>query len=108
MTGQMQQPRPGPGPRSVEPYLGVLRHALASVSPVDGPRIVVFSGGIDHPSYIEHSYLATRLGFNLVEGPDLVVRQRRLYLRTLTGLEPIDVIFRRLEDDRVDPMEVNA
>lgn len=105
---QAQPPASGPGPRQVDPYLGVLRHALAAVSPVDGPRIVVFSGGIDHPSYIEHSYLATQLGFNLVEGADLVVRQRQLFLRTLSGLEPIDVLFRRLEDDRLDPMEVNA
>ena len=45
---------------------------------------------------------------NLVEGADLVVRQRQVWLRSLAGLEPIDVIFRRLEDDRVDPMEVNA
>ena len=69
-------------------------------------RTVVFSGGIDHPSYIEQAYLAVQLGVHLVEGADLVVRQRRLWLRTLDGLEPIDVVYRRLEDRSVDPLEV--
>ena len=69
---------------------------------------MVLSGGVDHPSYVEQSYLATRLGLHLAEGADLVVRQRRVWLRSLGGLEPVDVLFRRLEDDRVDPMEVNA
>ena len=69
--------------------------------PTSNPRIVVLSGGVDHPSYVEQSYLATRLGLNLAEGADLVVRQRRVWLRSLAGLEPVDVLFRRLEDDRV-------
>ncbi len=98
----------GGRPRPVEPYLSTLRRALADTSPLEGPRIVVFSGGIDHASYVEHSYLATKLGFNLVEAADLVVRRRRLWLRTLTGLEPVDVLHRRLEDSRLDPMEVNT
>ncbi len=94
--------------RSLDPFTDRLRDGLADVALNRNPRIVVLSGGVDHPSFVEQSYLATRLGLNLAEGADLVVRQRRVWLRSLAGLEPIDVIFRRLEDDRVDPMEVNA
>ncbi len=93
-------------PRSLRGALLLARRGLADASTVAGPRIVTFTGGIDHASYIEHSYLATQLGFNLVEGADLVVRQRRLWLRTLAGLEPIDVVHRRLEDELVDPLDV--
>jgi uncharacterized circularly permuted ATP-grasp superfamily protein/uncharacterized alpha-E superfamily protein len=94
--------------RSLDPFADRLRDGLADVALNRNPRIVVLSGGVDHPSFVEQSYLATRLGLNLAEGADLVVRQRRVWLRSLSGLEPVDVVFRRLEDDRVDPMEVNA
>ena len=72
------------------------------------PRIVLFSGGVDEPAYVEHSSLARLLGFHLVEAPDLVVREGRLWLRTLGGLDPIDVVYRRLADAGVDPIEVSA
>lgn len=94
--------------RSLDPYADRLRDGLADVAATHNPRIVVLSGGVDHASFVEQSYLATRLGLNLAEGADLIVRQRRVWLRSLSGLEPVDVLFRRLEDDRVDPMEVNA
>ena len=94
--------------RSLDPFADRLRDGLADVALSRNPRIVVLSGGVDHPSFVEQSYLASRLGLNLAEGADLVVRQRRVWLRSLSGLEPVDVVFRRLEDDRVDPMEVNA
>ncbi len=94
--------------RSLDPFADRLRDGLADVAATRNPRIVVLSGGVDHPSYVEQSYLATRLGLNLAEGADLVVRQRRVWLRSLDGLEPVDVLFRRLEDDRADPMEANA
>ncbi len=94
--------------RSLDPFADRLRDGLADVAPTKNPRIVLLSGGVDHASFVEQSYLATRLGLNLAEGADLVVRQRQVWLRSLAGLEPVDVLFRRLEDDRVDPMEVNA
>ncbi len=94
--------------RSLDPFADRLRDALADVANTANPRVVVLSGGVDHPSFVEQSYLATRLGLNLAEGADLVVRQRRVWLRSLAGLEPVDVLFRRLEDDQLDPMEVNA
>jgi uncharacterized circularly permuted ATP-grasp superfamily protein/uncharacterized alpha-E superfamily protein len=85
-----------------------LRHALITNTHVPSPRIVLFTGGVDHPGYVEHSSLARLLGFTLVERPDLVVRQNRLWLRTLGGLDPIDVVYRRVEDDDTDPLEISA
>lgn len=81
-----------------------VRRALAALSPNESPRTVLFSGGLDHPSYVDHSYLAVQLGVNLVEGADLVVRQRKVFLRTLDGLETVDVLYRRVEDRYVDPL----
>lgn len=93
---------------SLARFPNTLRRALAAASPVESPRIVVFSGGLDHPSYVDHSYLAVQLGVNLVEGADLVVRQGRVWLRTLDGLEPIDVLYRRLGDRWLDPLSVGS
>ncbi len=96
------------GVAPLAPISGALRNALAAVSDAPSPRIVLFSGGLDHPSYVDHSYLAVHLGLNLAEGADLVVRQRRLWLRSLDGLEPVDVLYRRVEDPRIDPLGVAA
>ena len=88
-------------------FATVLRQALAAQAPAGrrSPRIVVLTGGPPHPTYVEHSYLATQMGFHLAEGGDLVVRQNRLWLRALDGLEPIDVVYRRVEDAALDPLE---
>ena len=96
------------GLQRLDPFIDRLRDGLADLSDVPSPRIVVMSGGVDHSSFVEQSFLATQLGLNLAEGADLVVRRRQLWLRSLAGFEPIDVLFRRLEDDRIDPMEVNT
>ncbi len=96
------------GLQTLTPFVDRLRDGLADLSAVPSPRIVMMSGGVDHDSFVEQSFLATQLGINLAEGVDLVVRQRRLWLRSLAGFEPVDVLFRRLEDDRIDPMEVNT
>jgi uncharacterized circularly permuted ATP-grasp superfamily protein/uncharacterized alpha-E superfamily protein len=93
---------------SISGFPSELRHALAGASRVSSPRIVVFSGGISDPAYVEHSSLARLLGFHLVGAPDLVVRRGRLWLRTLGGLDPIDVVYRRLADGAIDPIEVSA
>lgn len=85
-----------------------LRHALAATTTVPSPRIVLFSGGIDHPGYVEHSSLARLLGYTLVERPDLVIRQGRLWLRALAGLDPIDVVYRRVEDHDTDAIEISG
>ena len=93
---------------SLARFPGALRRALAATSRSESPRTVLFSGGLDHPSYVDHSFLAVQLGINLVEGADLVVRQRRVWLRTLERLEPVDVLYRRLDDTAIDPLEVGA
>ncbi len=98
----------GSGVRSITTFTDHVRDALADIARTDSPRIVVLSGGVEHRSFVGQSYVATELGLNLADGADLVVRKRRLWLRSLGGLEPVDVLYRRLEDDRLDPMEVNT
>ncbi|MEM9515100.1 MAG: circularly permuted type 2 ATP-grasp protein, partial [Actinomycetota bacterium] len=99
---------PGSSVRSIATFTDHVRDALADIAGTDSPRIVVLSGGVEHRSFVGQSYVATELGLNLADGADLVVRKRRLWLRSLGGLEPVDVLYRRLEDDRLDPMEVNT
>ncbi|WP_437192324.1 circularly permuted type 2 ATP-grasp protein [Planctomicrobium sp. SH527] len=74
----------------------------------DNPRVVIWSKGPQSKAYFEDAYLARYLGYQLVEGGDLAVRENRVALKTLGGLLPIEVIFRRLEDDDCDPVELNA
>ncbi len=95
------------GVAPVHDHADVLRRALTASAPSGrrSPRCVVLSGGPAHPSYIEHSYLATQLGYHLAEGADVVMRQGRLWLRALDGLEPLDVVYRRIEDALLDPLE---
>lgn len=94
--------------RSLEPALQRMRKALVDSTDVAGPRVVVLTSGIDHPAYVEHAYVATQLGFNVVEGPDLVVRDHQLWLQTLGGLERVDVLYRRIADRQLDPLETNT
>ncbi len=72
----------------------------------DNPRIVLLTPGPYNETYFEHAYLARQLGISLVEGGDLMVRDRRVYLKTLGGLLPVDVIFRRQDDGFCDPLEL--
>ena len=87
-----------------------LRAALARCAPpgITTSRTVVLSAGVDHPGHLESSYLATRLGYHLVEGGDLVVRQGRVWLRSLEALEPVDVVLRRVPDPGLDPLAARA
>jgi uncharacterized circularly permuted ATP-grasp superfamily protein len=98
------------GAAPIAGFADVLRRALAAQSP-DGrrsPRTVVLTGGPGHATYVEHSYLAMQMGFHLAEGGDLVVRKNRVWLRALDGVEPVDVIYRRLEDGGLDPLDTNT
>ena len=72
----------------------------------DNPRIVLLTPGPYNETYFEHAYLARYLGYTLVEGGDLTVRDNRVFLKVLGGLQPVDVIFRRLDDDFCDPLEL--
>ena len=91
-------------------HLALLRDALAHLAPPQrrNPRMIVLTTGVGHPSYVEHSYLATQLGYHLAEGGDLTVRDGRVWLRALDGLEPVDVMLRRAHDVEADPLSLDA
>jgi uncharacterized circularly permuted ATP-grasp superfamily protein/uncharacterized alpha-E superfamily protein len=72
------------------------------------PRIVLLTPGPYNETYFEHAYLARYLGLTLVEGSDLMVRDDRLYLKTLQGLEPVHGILKRLDDEFLDPLELRS
>lgn len=74
----------------------------------DNPRIVLWTKGPSSPAYFEDSYLAGYLGYTLAEGDDLAVRENRVMLKTLGALLPVEVLFRRLDDDDCDPVELSA
>ena len=95
------------GASPIQQHADALRHALASVAPAGrpSPRTVLLSAGPTSDTYVEHSYLASRLGVHLVEGADVVMRAGRLWLRAIDGLEPIDVVHRRVDDAHLDPLE---
>ena len=85
-----------------------MQKTLASLAPLklDNPRIVLLTPGPYNETYFEQAYLARYLGYQLVEGQDLTVRDDRVYLKTLAGLEMVDVILRRVDDDFCDPLEL--
>lgn len=72
----------------------------------DGPRAVLLSPGPLHETYYEHSFLARNLGISLVEGEDLMVRDNRIFLKTITGAQPVDSILRFLDSELCDPLEL--
>ncbi|MDQ6881333.1 MAG: circularly permuted type 2 ATP-grasp protein [Pseudomonadota bacterium] len=72
------------------------------------PRIVLLTPGPYNETYFEHAYLARYLGLTLVEGSDLTVRDQRLYLKTLKGLEPVHGLLKRLDDEFLDPLELRS
>jgi uncharacterized circularly permuted ATP-grasp superfamily protein/uncharacterized alpha-E superfamily protein len=90
------------------PFFRAQREALISLSGISNPRIVLLTPGPHNETYFEHSYIARYLGFTLVEGADLTVRDRRVYLKTVDGLEQIDVILRRVDDSFCDPLELRS
>jgi len=72
----------------------------------DNPRVVLLTPGPYNETYFEQAWLARYLGYMLVEGQDLTVRDDRVFLKTLSGLEPVDVLLRRVDDDFCDPLEL--
>jgi uncharacterized circularly permuted ATP-grasp superfamily protein/uncharacterized alpha-E superfamily protein len=87
-----------------------IRAGVAAAAPdgVDEPRVVILTPGPLSETYFEHAYLASYLGYALVEGRDLVVDNNRVWLRTLAGFDPVDVVIRRLDDQWCDPVELRA
>jgi uncharacterized circularly permuted ATP-grasp superfamily protein/uncharacterized alpha-E superfamily protein len=90
------------------PFFRAQREALTSLTQRDNPRIVLLTPGPLNETYFEHSYIARYLGFTLVQGKDLTVRNRRVHLKTVEGLERVDVILRRVDDSFCDPLELRA
>jgi len=94
----------------VDAYTDELNKLLSSLAPegITQPAIAVLTPGIFNSAYFEHSFLAQRMGATLVEGNDLVVSQGdRVFMRTIDGLEPVDVIYRRIDDLSLDPEVFN-
>lgn len=92
------------GVRSVDSYGQALLQTLRSLSQHDQPRVVVLTPGVYNSAYYEHTLLAREMGVELVEGRDLVVHDSIVYMRTTSGLRRVDVIYRRIDDDFVDPL----
>lgn len=89
-------------------FFRTFRDQLRALAPHnrDNPRTVLLTPGPHTETYFEHAYLARYLGYTLAEGGDLTVRDNKVYLKFLDGLQPVDVILRRLEDDTCDPLEL--
>lgn len=85
-----------------------LRDRLARLAPHnrEDPRVVILTPGPYSPTYFEHAYLADYLGYTLVQGDDLSVRDGRVWLKSLGGLHQVDVILRRIDDAYCDPLEL--
>lgn len=91
----------------IDHYPNMLLDTLKSASPLDNPTAVVLTPGRFNSAYFEHAFLAREMGIELVEGADLFVRDEHLYMRTTAGPQRVDVIYRRLDDDYLDPLSFN-
>ena len=92
--------------RPIEHYSQALLSTLRSLAPEgrSSPTIVLLTPGVYNSAYFEHTYLARQMGIELVEGRDLVVHDNMVYMRTTSGLQRVDVIYRRVDDDFLDPL----
>lgn len=94
------------GVQPVEHYTQALLNTLRSLAPEGRPEptIVLLTPGIYNSAYFEHTYLARQMGIELVVGRDLVIHDNIVYMRTTAGLKRVDVIYRRVDDDFIDPL----
>lgn len=95
--------------RPVTQYPNLLYKNLMSLSPgqVSSPNVVLLTPGIYNSAYFEHTTLARLMGIELVEGRDLVVENQKVYMKTTAGLQQVDVIYRRVDDEYLDPLVFN-
>lgn len=91
----------------VAQYPSLLLHVLKESSEVDNPCVVVLTPGRFNSAYFEHAFLAQQMGVELVEGKDLFVKRGYVYMRTTKGARRVDVIYRRVDDDYLDPLAFN-
>ena len=89
-------------------FFASFRETLLKLSGARSPRVVLLTPGPYNETYFEHSYLARYLGFTMVQGGDLTVRGSRVYLKSLEGLKPVDVILRRVDGGFCDPLELRS
>ncbi len=96
--------------RPIDDYPSRLLETLQYLAPegVESPNVVLLTPGIYNSAYFEHAFLAQQMGIELVEGSDLVVSDGRVLMRTTKGLERVDVIYRRIDDDSLDPQTFRA
>lgn len=87
-------------------YPMILHNILVSLSPrsISNPNVVLLTPGIYNSAYYEHTFLARQMGIPLVEGRDLIVNNCKVYMKTTSGLHQVDVIYRRLDDEYLDPL----
>ncbi|MFY7888923.1 MAG: circularly permuted type 2 ATP-grasp protein [Spirosomataceae bacterium] len=90
------------------PFFNTLQESIFNLSKTSKgqPNIVYLTPGPDTETYFEHTYLASYLGYTLVQGDDLMVRDNKVWLKSITGLEQVDVIIRRVDDEYSDPLEL--
>jgi uncharacterized circularly permuted ATP-grasp superfamily protein len=93
------------GVRPVEHYPQELLKMLQHIAPsgMADPTVALLTPGAHNSAYFEHTYLARQMGIEIVEGRDLLVRDERVFMRTTKGLQPVHVIYRRIDDDFLDP-----
>lgn len=96
--------------RPVHEYPQKLLNALIAGAPrgTENPTVVVMTPGVHNSAYFEHAFLARQMGVELVEGRDLVVRDNKVYMRTTKSMKQVDVIYRRVDDEFIDPLQFNA
>jgi uncharacterized circularly permuted ATP-grasp superfamily protein len=94
------------GVRTIDHYSETLLATLRALAPDDrpDPNIVLLTPGVFNSAYFEHAFLARQMGIELVEGRDLAVHDNIVYMRTTAGLRRVDVIYRRVDDDFIDPL----
>src|SRR6202051_3181831 len=98
------------GVRAIDHYSETLLATLRALAPEDRPEpnIVLLTPGVFNSAYFEHAFLARQMGIELVEGRDLAVHDNIVYMRTTAGLRRVDVIYRRVDDDFIDPLTFRA
>ena len=89
--------------RTIKEYPLRFKDALTSLSPVDNPIVVILTPGVHNSAFFEHSYLARKMGCYLAQGSDLFVHQEKVYIKTTEGAKRVDVLYRRVDDDYIDP-----
>ena len=88
----------------IDNYPSQLLQTLRELAPwTDAPSVVLLTPGVFNSAYFEHSYLGQQMGIQLVEGRDLDCKNDRIWMRSTSGLEAVDVIYRRIDDDFIDP-----